>query len=241
MKHSTPWLATLCVTGLACGGAQSKDQNQIDWGDAYAEPLVDTGPERPSPHKIHGRGIGPFHIEQTIPAGWLHPDSKPELHYQIGLYADAQPLEGFAFDEPPVFVVFDGPFSKWALSPAFVEWIEEGKDPLDQPERFSEEAVRQARAGAPIRMLVLESTTVGLENGLGLGSTYDALQFHYNNIRAYMFPPLWEDPTCVARSRDIPTVHFFFEDPVCTPEPTGEVTRVVLYNPYGSTDTQVEP
>jgi len=59
-------------------------------------------------------GVGPFHPGTTIPRDLLDTNRKPKEIYHAEYYADAQPLEGFSFSSPPVFVVLkNGPFHRW--------------------------------------------------------------------------------------------------------------------------------
>jgi hypothetical protein len=134
--------------------------------------------------------------------------------YLARFYADAQPLEGFAFDEPPVFIaVRNGPFAAWGRAHA--------GEPV--PDAIKRRAVELAAAGRlTISMLIVTEKGPKTDRGVGVGDSYA------NFAKAYpgagtpaKFPALWEDPTCVITQK---TLWFFFNR--C--DERAKLTRIVI-------------
>lgn len=136
--------------------------------------------------------------------------------YSATYYADAQPLEGFALDEPPVLaVVAGGPFAKWGES-----------HPGEPPTALVKAtAVKQARAGKlTVDMLVTTDPRPKTELGIGVGDDFLAFSKRYPSAPApSTFPALWEEPSCVIQQG---TLWFFFDR--CDTRAQATIIRIVV-------------
>jgi hypothetical protein len=134
--------------------------------------------------------------------------------YTTALYADAQPLEGFVLEEPPVFVtVRNGPFAGYGRAHA--------GEPV--PDAIGQRAVELAEAGKlSISTLVVTQKGPKTERGIGVGDSYASFAKAYPGAGTpAKFPPLWEDPTCVITQK---TLWFFFDR--C--DERAKLTRIVV-------------
>jgi hypothetical protein len=76
------------------------------------------------------------------------------------------------------------------------------------PEGIRDAAVRLAREGAlEVRMLVVTSPEVRTQGGVAVGTRYAAFRRAHPGADVVRMPPLWEEPTCVAREDPL---WFFF-------------------------------
>ncbi|MBI4702994.1 MAG: hypothetical protein HY744_17905 [Deltaproteobacteria bacterium] len=145
-------------------------------------------------------GIGPFRLGMPIPADLLK--EEPDKRYTARFYADAQPLEGFGFEAPPVFVaVLGGPFHAW------------GKTHLElpPPAHVAKRAIMLARSGKlTVAMVVIASPEPCTAKGIGVGSSYAELRRAYPAAQARMLPGLWEEPSCVVDLEPSGPVRVFF-------------------------------
>jgi hypothetical protein len=150
----------------------------------------------PAAYLITAQGVGALRVGSRL-AG----SPGFENRYTTSFYADAQPLEGFALDEPPVFVaVSNGPFASWGRA-------HPGETP---PYPIRKRALAMARAGKlRVGMLVVTSQTPKTERGVGVGDDY----IHFANAypkasQPATFPGLWEEPSCVVTQKSL---WFFFD------------------------------
>ncbi|HET6338459.1 MAG TPA: hypothetical protein VFG30_34800 [Polyangiales bacterium] len=121
--------------------------------------------------------------------------------YTTALYGDAQPLEGFVLEEPPVFLtVRNGPFSGWSRAHT--------GEPV--PDAIKQRAVELAEAGKlSISTLVITEKGPKTDRGVGVGDSYASFAKAYPGAGTpAKFPPLWEEPTCVITQK---TLWFFFD------------------------------
>lgn len=134
--------------------------------------------------------------------------------YLATFYSDAQPLEGFAFDEPPVFIAIrNGPFAAWGRAHA--------GEPV--PDAIKQRAVELAEAGKlSVSMLVVTEKGPKTDRGVGVGDSYAKFAKAYPGAGTpAKFPALWEDPTCVITQK---TLWFFFDR--C--DERAKLTRIVI-------------
>jgi hypothetical protein len=134
--------------------------------------------------------------------------------YLARFYSDAQPIEGFAFDEPPVFIaVRNGPFAAWGRAHA--------GEPV--PDAIKQRAVELAEAGKlSVSMLIVTEKGPKTDRGVGVGDSYASFAKAYPGAGTpAKFPPLWEDPTCVITQK---TLWFFFDR--C--DERAKVSRIVI-------------
>jgi hypothetical protein len=134
--------------------------------------------------------------------------------YITATYSTGQPIEGFAFEEPPVFIaVRNGPFASWGRA--------HRNEPV--PEAIQQRAVEQALAGKlAISMLIVMEKGPKTDRGIGIGDSYASFAKAYPGAGTpAKFPPLWEDPTCVITQK---TLWFFFDR--C--DEKAHVTRIMV-------------
>ncbi len=167
------------------------------------------GAGTPAAWLITAKGVGSLR-----PGARLLPAGDIGAHYQTSFYSDAEPIEGFAFDEPPVFIaVRNGPFAAWGRAHAG-EHV---------PDAIKQRAIEQALAGKlAISMLVVTSKGPKTDRGVGVGDSYASFAKAYPGAGTpAKFPTLWEDPTCVITQK---TLWFFFDR--C--DEKSKLTRIVV-------------
>ncbi len=194
-------LLALALTVCSCKPARPPSPVPIVALVGSAEVLTPTtaGPPsllKPRVHLDH-HGIGPLRLGESFPAQLFSADLAK--HYRATMYADAQPLEGFLFEEPAVLaVVSGGPFHDVGMaSPG---------DPI--PATMPAEAAQRARDGKLlVTMLVVTAPTVTTDRHIRVGSTYAAVLAAYPKIKTVMMPGMWEEPSCIAEEGNL--VFFF--------------------------------
>lgn len=166
---------------------------------------------------IDDGGVGEVRVGQPIPRAMLDDASDPRGRYDIRWIADAQPFEAFRVGDPARVAVFDGPFTKWAKSHA---------GPLE-PQKFSADALKAVRAGAPVRWIVVEQPGLVTRERIGVGSTFDALSAAYPGIKIVQNPEWFDSkPTCAATASSLAKVIFLLAH--CGAASNGEVVRIVV-------------
>lgn len=164
----------------------------------------------PAAWLITAKGVGGLHIG----AGLDGLTGDIGSRYATALYGDAQPLEGFALEEPPVFIgVRNGPFSGWSRAHT--------GEPV--PDAIKQRALELAHAGKlSISLLIVTEKGPKTDRGVGVGDSYARFASAYPAAGTpARFPPLWEDPTCVITQK---TLWFFFSR--C--DETAKLTRIVV-------------
>jgi len=138
--------------------------------------------------------------EQRSPATFWIRTGNPKEIYHAEYYADAQPLEGFSFSSPPVFVVLkNGPFHRWGME-------HPGQQP---PDRIRDTTIAYARGGRLlISMLVITDPRLQTKEGVSVGADYADVQAMYPHAIITPLPSLWEEPTCALREQGLT---FFFK------------------------------
>jgi hypothetical protein len=165
---------------------------------ATASSVAPEGPPAPSAADsgapavalIEPGGVGDIRIGRPIPSRHLADAEDARRRYDIRWIADAQPFEAFRIEDPPVIAAFDGPFHAWA---------KDNVGPLE-PGRFADAAIAAAKAGAVVTWIVIEQPGSATAEGIGVGSTWDALKGAYPGA-TILRDPEWFDsrPTCRAR------------------------------------------
>jgi hypothetical protein len=180
-----------------------------------APPAAAATPQQSGPLVDDG-GVGDVRVGSAIPPAHLAGDDA-KSRYTLRWVADAQPFEAFRVADPPVFAQFSGPFTRWAESNA---------GPLD-PGRFVDEALREARSGAPVQALVVEERGPKTSAGIGVGSSFTELSAAYPGARLTRSPEWFEPrPTCSVTVPELPRVAFLLA--ACADNERGDVTRIVI-------------
>ncbi|HKP60747.1 MAG TPA: hypothetical protein VJV78_28660 [Polyangiales bacterium] len=150
----------------------------------------------PAAYLITAKGVGALRVGSRF-------SGSPgfENRYTTTFYGDAQPLEGFTLDEPPLFVaVNNGPFVSWGRS-------HPGQTP---PYPIRQRAMALARSGKlRVGMLVVTDPTPKTERGVGVGDDYVVFARAYPKAgQPTTYPGLWEEPSCVITQKSL---WFFFD------------------------------
>lgn len=199
------WLFCASVTCLACSADTGHNLNA-----AVVSNLSGSWTITPA-------GIGDLRLGEVLP----EPEVGFEDTYRTSFYGDAQPLEGFAFSNPPVLAVFTGgPFSSWGERHA-------GRTPS---EAIATHAIALARAHRfKVHMLVTTDPRPKTAAGISVGDSYAKFARAYPRAPApEAFRGLWEQPSCMV-SRD--TMWFFFDR--CDNADKARIIRIAV-RPDGS-------
>jgi hypothetical protein len=162
--------------------------------------------------RISSDGIGPLKLGAKL----VEPEGGFEETYRTSFYGDKQPLEGFAFSEPPVLAVFkDGPFSAWGANNV-------GRKP---PEAIQTRAVALARAKRfKVEMLVTTDPRPETTAGVSVGDDYATFARAYPRAPApEAFVGLWEQPSCMVSHG---TIWFFFDR--CDDADRAKIIRIAV-------------
>lgn len=214
-------LHAIGVLGLlaSCGSpAASPPPSSVPIAPAASAPAAPAAPRaaRPPAARIESGGIGDIRVGRGIPARYLSDAADARRRYDIRWVADAQPFEAFRIDDPPVVACFEGPFEQWA------------KDNVGElrPERFVDDAIAAAKAGAPVTFIVIEKRGPVTESGIGVGSSWEDVQAAHPSAKVLRDPEWFEPrPTCRARLPALPGVEVLLER--CDDE-YGAVERVLI-------------
>ena len=124
-----------------------------------------------------------------------------EARYIARYYGDAQPLEGFRLDAPPLTVVIEGgPFAKKAA--------EEPVEPTPDPYRA--DGAKAAREGAKVRAVLVHGPGPVTAAGVGVGTALPALKAAYPDLALRPVPQTLGGDECVADSAQLKDVRFIF-------------------------------
>jgi hypothetical protein len=161
---------------------------------------------------ISPKGVGDVLLGAKLP----EPRDGFAARYRTSFYGDAQPLEGFALDEPPVLaVVKKGPFTSWGAN-------HPGDDP---PDAIKAQALARARSGAlSIGMLIITDPRPKTAEGIAVGDDYATFARAYPDLTPpEQFPALWEEPSCVISQQ---TLWFFFDR--CDDREHAKIIRIAV-------------
>jgi hypothetical protein len=161
-------------------------------------------------------GVGPLRVGKALPARFRHSDLL-NAGYIATYYSDAQPLEGFKFDDPPVTVYVEGAFHKWGQTHI---------DPKGAPADIRAKTVEAALAGRLcIKKIAVESLGPKTDRGIGIGASRDDFRRAYPSLNIEQYPALWDEPTLLAQDRRLA---FFFSS--TQERPNREEARILLHS-----------
>jgi hypothetical protein len=194
-------LAMLLLAACS-GGARSASEQ--------ADPAV----RSPEAWQIRSGAVGSIELGKPLPDALKSADL--ERRYVARFVADAQPFEGFRYDDPPVTVgITGGPFT-----------ASEGELPID---RCRGPATAAARNGAAVRSIRVHGPGPATATAAGVGSTLAQLRAAYADLSLQVVPPTLGSDECVADTPSLPDVHFVFAS--CERAETGDpVARVDLWH-----------
>ena len=171
--------------------------------EVQPQPAATTPPTpKPAPPAwpIEPGRVGALELGKPLPEALLTADL--ETRYIARYFADAQPLEGFRYDDPPLTVVLEsGPFAK------YLDEVDEPRDPpLDQ---LRGKALEAARTVA-IKRVMIDGEGPVTKAGAGVGSTLEALKSAYPDIQLRPLPETFGDDLCIATTKSLANVAFVF-------------------------------
>ncbi len=151
--------------------------------------------------RIESGRVGPIALGAALPAALLKRDLGER--YVARYIADAQPVDGFQFVDPPVLVLVDGgPFAAHAYQSE-----EASESPTDA---LREQGAEAARQGARVSWIMVTGPGPATADGLGVGSTFDAIEAADPDARLSPRPPTLGNDTCMAKMKALPGVGFVF-------------------------------
>jgi hypothetical protein len=218
----------LCVRTLAAGAVVTEgcDAQTRKAGAVWDLGTVDEGSGGFDGRATLGKnGVANIELDQPLPPAVL---SLPDLErrYVARYYFDAQPAEGFRLAvtggsstvAPEVWaIVSDGPYAEW----------DRKFGPGPAPPAISKAAVVAARAGAKVKLIVIESPRVTTKQGLGVGSSLADITAKLGSKAPFQVPALFGKDECAVTDGN---VRFSFA--TCDEARAGgRVTRVVMGSP----------
>jgi len=172
--------------------------------NAITKPMIDW--------RIEPGHIGPAELGKPLPDALAHELGPRYLARMIG---DGQPIDAFQFDDPPLTVIFDGPYTS-------------ANDSGDgATERFRDRAVAAAKTAAIARIMI---TGAGPKTaaGIGVGSTHADLQQAYADLKLSSLPATLGKDGCAGTTKQLAGVVFVFEN--CAKAKAGApVTRIDIH------------
>lgn len=206
--------------GAQPGGERSAIRRCRDGRDGDPDPTTQPSPKPPPPAwPIEPGRVGAIELGKPLPEALLTPDL--EARYIARYFADAQPMEGFRYDDPPLTVVLEsGPFAK------YLDEVDEPREPpLDQ---LRGKAVEVARTIA-IKRVMIHGEGPATKAGAAVGRTLAALKSAYPDIKLSPLPETFGDDLCSATTKSLANVAFVFATCAQANE-GGAVKRIDLWS-----------
>ena len=230
--HPLAWLVLVTLALLGAGPCENTavpdnpggTMNVPDVGLEKTTPeLPDAPTEEPGMTWLIESGrVGDIRLGHPLPETLLADDQRLLDAYTARFIADAQPLEGYSLEDPPLLVALEsGPFRAYVDVEGVVE------PPLDSLRR---PGLTAARDGAKVRAIYVQAPGPTTAKGVGVGSAYAALQGAYPDLTLRPVPPTFGKDLCFARTAEMPDVSFVFSS--CKAAKTeGAVIRIDLWAP----------
>jgi hypothetical protein len=160
---------------------------------AVAPDATIDAPPAPNRWVIAAGRVGAIELGKPLPAELVTGDLG--ARYAADYVADAQPVDAFRFDEPPVTIyIAGGPF---------VRAVKGGYNGPPKTDELRAKAVAAVRAGAAVTRVMIHGPGPATAEGFGVGALYPELKATYPKTFAYPRPPSDErknDDGCVVES-----------------------------------------
>ncbi|MFO0568445.1 MAG: hypothetical protein U0263_22475 [Polyangiaceae bacterium] len=213
-------VALACLATLSCAAPRPSPRPEPRIPEAPASASADPAKLPPAQRvaaRVRPGAVDDIVVGSAIPSRYLGDDAR----YHARWVADAQPLEGFLIGTPPIWVTLEkGPMAD--VDPGPIESL----TPMLAPK-----ALAAARAGAPVGGIVIEHAGIVTAEGIGVGSSWEALRGAYGEFELLRNPEWFDSqPTCDAHNKSLPGLRFLLDG--CKPGDTpGPVKRVLVEKP----------
>lgn len=173
--------------------------------------------------RIEAGRLGPVEVGSSLPAELL--DGDLAMHYLARYIADAQPVDAFAYESPPLLIILaSGPFR--------TQVEKTGKVSKPDSDALRAKAADDARRGAKVKTIMVRGEGPVTDAGVGVGSKLVELKTAYADLQLSALPETLGNDTCRAHSKTLPGVQFMFA--TCSQAKDGaSVVRVDIVNPAG--------
>jgi hypothetical protein len=230
MTPRRTWIGVVAIAACGRGSAPASSTAEPAPADAalptlsdkVAPPDAKTMDDTPKiDWRIAVGRVGPIELGKPMPGVLL---DAPDLdgHYVARFIADAQPLDGFRYDDPPLTVVLAaGPFAELDAKG------HHGEPPVD---RLRAKAAAAARGGVAVKSVMIHGPGPATADGLGVGSTLAEVKAVYTDVRLMPLPETLGDDVCIAYSKSNQGISFVFGN--CNKANAGDpVKRVDVWIP----------
>jgi hypothetical protein len=224
MRRATKLGSIVALLTAACNAptptTRPSSEVSVPHAGTSSAPPPPKRPRAPPPPRallVDDGGVGDVRLGQAIPKAYLADEGQAKRRYEIRWVADAQPFEAFRVGDPPLLATFHGPFTRWAKSN--VGELE--------PSRFVVEALKVARAGAPVESILVEARGPATSAGIGVGSSFAELSSAYPGATLLRLPEWFDSrPTCRVDVSEPPHVSFHLA--ACRGSERGDVIRIFV-------------